>query len=144
MTSKEAGQILGISPYTVDQRITAVRQKLGAVSRKELIQMFAAQPNLSQRTAYDEPCVPKPAENDHQSAIDEFVQAHFNDVIRGSAKIDPPLMVRPRRRFIEEAISNSSRRDDRRTEAKVFDAVTTFQMAAFMLLLFAQGIMVFS
>lgn len=41
-TSKEIARILGISPFTVDQRLDAARRKLQAVSRKEAAKLFAA------------------------------------------------------------------------------------------------------
>jgi len=39
-TSKEIARILDISPFTVDQRITAARQKFGAESRNELAEAY--------------------------------------------------------------------------------------------------------
>lgn len=41
-TSKEIARILGISPFTVDQRLDAARRKLDAPSRKDAAKMFAA------------------------------------------------------------------------------------------------------
>jgi DNA-binding CsgD family transcriptional regulator len=41
-TSKEIARILGISPFTVDQRLDAARRKLGAASRKDAAKLFAA------------------------------------------------------------------------------------------------------
>jgi DNA-binding CsgD family transcriptional regulator len=41
-TSKEIARILGISPFTVDQRLDAARRKLNAASRKDAAKMFAA------------------------------------------------------------------------------------------------------
>lgn len=41
-TSKEIARKLGISPFTVDQRLDAARRKLRAASRKEAAKMFAA------------------------------------------------------------------------------------------------------
>ena len=40
-TSKEIARILGISPFTVDQRLDAARKKLGASSRKDAARIFA-------------------------------------------------------------------------------------------------------
>lgn len=39
-TSKEISRILGISPYTVDQRILLARGKLGVTSRSEVAQAY--------------------------------------------------------------------------------------------------------
>jgi DNA-binding CsgD family transcriptional regulator len=41
-TSKEIARILGISPFTVDQRLDAARRKLNAASRKDAAKLFAA------------------------------------------------------------------------------------------------------
>jgi DNA-binding CsgD family transcriptional regulator len=40
-TSKEIARILGISPFTVDQRLDAARRKLNAPSRKDAAKIFA-------------------------------------------------------------------------------------------------------
>lgn len=39
-TSKEIARLLGISPFTVDQRLDAARRKLGAASRKDAAKIF--------------------------------------------------------------------------------------------------------
>lgn len=50
-TSKEIARILGISPYTVDQRIAAARRKLNARSRNELAATYqSATSDLSDQT----------------------------------------------------------------------------------------------
>jgi DNA-binding CsgD family transcriptional regulator len=40
-TSKEIARTLGISPFTVDQRLDAARRKLNATSRKDAAKLFA-------------------------------------------------------------------------------------------------------
>lgn len=40
-TSKEIARILGISPFTVDQRLDAARRKMNASSRAEAARLFA-------------------------------------------------------------------------------------------------------
>jgi DNA-binding CsgD family transcriptional regulator len=54
-TSKEIARILGISPFTVDQRLDAARRKLNAASRKDAAKIFAAmeQGNLSEPFVYE-------------------------------------------------------------------------------------------
>ena len=47
MTSKEIGRSLGISHFTVDQRLDAARRKLNAATRKDAAKIFAA---IEQRT----------------------------------------------------------------------------------------------
>jgi DNA-binding CsgD family transcriptional regulator len=52
-TSKEIARKLGISPFTVDQRLDAARRKLRAASRKDAAKIFAAM----ERGAISEPFV---------------------------------------------------------------------------------------
>jgi DNA-binding CsgD family transcriptional regulator len=49
-TSKEIARILGISPFTVDQRLDGARRKLKAASRKEAAKIFT---EIEQATIYD-------------------------------------------------------------------------------------------
>lgn len=54
-TSKQIARILGISPFTVDQRLDAARRKLDAPSRKDAAKMFAAMEHkgISQPFVYE-------------------------------------------------------------------------------------------
>ena len=54
-TSKEIARALGISPFTVDQRLDAARRKLNASSRKDAAKKFAAleSQNISQPLVYE-------------------------------------------------------------------------------------------
>lgn len=53
-TSKEIARILGISPFTVDQRLDAARRKLNAESRREAAKIFASiDANISQPLVYE-------------------------------------------------------------------------------------------
>lgn len=54
-TSKEIARTLGISPFTVDQRLDAARRKLNAASRKDAAKIFAAldQSGVSQPLVYE-------------------------------------------------------------------------------------------
>jgi DNA-binding CsgD family transcriptional regulator len=54
-TSKEIARILGISPFTVDQRLDAARRKLGAASRKDAAKIFAGieQESISEPLVYE-------------------------------------------------------------------------------------------
>ena len=71
-TSKEIARILGISHYTVDQRIAAARKKMGVTSRNELAASYRRisniAENVSQGTVYGFPHVELPAEDRDQSA----------------------------------------------------------------------------
>jgi DNA-binding CsgD family transcriptional regulator len=49
-TSKEIARIIGISPFTVDQRVDAARRKLNAASRKDAAKIFAA---MERSSLYD-------------------------------------------------------------------------------------------
>jgi DNA-binding CsgD family transcriptional regulator len=53
-TSKEIARMLGISPFTVDQRLDAARRKLNAPSRKDAAKIFAAMEhgNISEPFVY--------------------------------------------------------------------------------------------
>ncbi len=55
-TSKQIARILGISPFTVDQRLDAARRKLSAASRKEAAKLFASM----ERGGISEPFVYQP------------------------------------------------------------------------------------
>ncbi len=53
-TSKEIARILGISPFTVDQRLDAARRKLNAPSRKDAAKIFAMmEHNISEPFVYE-------------------------------------------------------------------------------------------
>ena len=51
-TSKEIARVLGISPYTVDQRIAAARKKFGVDTRKELAEAYQRLADVSQELIY--------------------------------------------------------------------------------------------
>ncbi len=55
LTSKEIARILGISPFTVDQRLDAARRKLKAATRKDAAKKFASLENsdLSEPFVYE-------------------------------------------------------------------------------------------
>jgi DNA-binding CsgD family transcriptional regulator len=58
-TSKEIARTLGISPFTVDQRLDAARRKLNAASRKDAAKIFATldRVGVSQQLVYETPAV---------------------------------------------------------------------------------------
>jgi DNA-binding CsgD family transcriptional regulator len=56
-SSKEIARVLCISPYTVDQRIQAVRRKLGVSSRGEVARVYARHKAVCEETAYEFPYV---------------------------------------------------------------------------------------
>lgn len=54
-TSKEIARLLGISPFTVDQRLDAARRKLNAATRKDAAKIFASleQHTISEPLVYE-------------------------------------------------------------------------------------------
>lgn len=78
-SSKEIARALNISPYTVDQRIAAARQKLGASSRGELARSYSRLRELCEETAYDFP---------HVEADEFSMQRPFRD-----QQVDPVFML---------------------------------------------------
>lgn len=61
-TSKEIGRALGISPYTVDQRISLARGRLGVSSRNELAAHYRVmRKTLSTSSPSDAPSLPDEA-----------------------------------------------------------------------------------
>ncbi len=65
-TSKEIARKLGISPFTVDQRLDAARRKLRAGSRKDAAKIFAAM----ERGAISEPFVYEAARLETAGLVD--------------------------------------------------------------------------
>lgn len=63
-SSKEIARALSISPYTVDQRIGAVRQKLRASNRSEVARAYAALLAICDESAYGFPYVETKALSD--------------------------------------------------------------------------------
>jgi DNA-binding CsgD family transcriptional regulator len=63
-SSKEIARSLNISRYTVDQRITGARQKLGLSSRSELARAYSQWLDICEETAYE----PSHVANDDNSS----------------------------------------------------------------------------
>lgn len=74
-SSKEIARTLGISPYTVDQRVSAARQKLGATSRGEVARAYSALLSICDESTYGFPYV----------ATDEF----YEDSEPRAERLDP-------------------------------------------------------
>lgn len=72
-SSKEIARTLGISPYTVDQRITAARQKLGASTRRELALVYGGLRGTCGETAYQFPYVVNQQFQAQELSRDQFV-----------------------------------------------------------------------
>ena len=76
-SSKEIARTLRISPYTVDQRITAARQKLGAATRGDLARSYSKLKSLCGETAYDFPYVETEAFSPQQPPRDQQADPVF-------------------------------------------------------------------
>ncbi len=78
-TSKEIARELGIAPNTVDQRINAVRDKLGAQDRAETARLYQAILELCGKTTYGSP------------VVDSFASQRLSEA--QEAEIDPVFML---------------------------------------------------
>lgn len=67
-SSKEIARTLGISPFTVDQRIAAARKKFGAASRAELARTYARSRDVYEGLVYEASYV-APPETDMQLKV---------------------------------------------------------------------------
>jgi DNA-binding CsgD family transcriptional regulator len=75
-SSKEIARTLGISPYTVDQRIAGARLKLGASNRGEVARAYAQLRQTCDESAYQSSHIPKkpePVDLMTQAATEEAV-----------------------------------------------------------------------
>ena len=72
-SSKEIARTLGISHYTVDQRIAAARQKLGASTRRELALIYGGLRGTCGETAYQFPYVVNQQFQAQELSRDQFV-----------------------------------------------------------------------
>lgn len=89
-TSKEIGRILGISPFTVDQRLDAARRKLNADSRKDAARMFASfEGKIYDPLIYQSQQVESAQIADRQAAPDMLVVRLFSKL--ASFMSVPPL-----------------------------------------------------
>lgn len=65
-SSKDIARTLGISPYTVDQRITAARRKFRVDSRAELARAYMQYRDVCGPTAYEFSHLAETAQDEHQ------------------------------------------------------------------------------
>lgn len=127
-SSKEIARILGISPYTVDQRIMASRQKLGVSSRGEAARTYGQLLELCGKPAYRYPYVAIMDEDDQPAGQDSHLDPVFalSDVT--TINVAPPWQAHSDRGAGLEAI-------DRRFG--IFGRVfAVFGLAAFIAMMF--------
>ena len=89
-TSKEIARKLGISPFTVDQRLDAARRKLNAASRRDAAKIFAAM----EQKDISEPFVYEPQRVEH-STISGIQTSPPNRVEQMFSKISSMISVPP-------------------------------------------------
>ena len=81
-TSKEIARELNISPNTVDQRINAVRAKLGAKDRAETARIYAELTRICGRTIYGPVVIAERADtqlvSDRDDAIDPVITPYYS------------------------------------------------------------------
>ena len=89
-SSKEIARMLEISPYTVDQRITAARQKLGSTTRGDLARSYSRLKSLCEETAYGFPYVETDAFSLQQLGRDQLADPVFKLSDSAFVKMDAP------------------------------------------------------
>lgn len=76
-STKEIARELGISPFTVDQRIKSARSKLGASSRSELARIYDGQRGICGESIYRFPDVAEPLVIPQIDCRDQLVEPVF-------------------------------------------------------------------
>ena len=127
-TSKEAALVLGISPYTVDQRINAIKQKLGLATRRELINLLASLGGAFDQTVYQEAYIPESPEHDHGESVDGRFRVTSLAACE-SLIMDSPGLSEWCRDPIAEAHSDRGSRPARLTNLLIGLAATAFFLA---------------
>ena len=94
-SSKEIARSLHISHYTVDQRISAARQKFGVNSRGELARAYSRLVDLCEETAYEFSYVEDADNPAHQLPRDQLAEPVFMLSDAGSIPIEVPWHVQP-------------------------------------------------
>ena len=89
-SSKEIARTLQISPYTVDQRITAARQKLGSATRGDLARSYSKLKSLCEETVYGFPYVATDAFSPQQLDRDQLADPVFKLSDAAFIKTDAP------------------------------------------------------
>lgn len=102
-SSKEIARTLGISPYTVDQRITAAKHKLQAGGRGEVARLYRRLSYICEKSAYEFPHVPEPIPVDDKPIQTESADPVFTFADAAVIEHHAPWDVEPVRTFGLEA-----------------------------------------
>lgn len=104
-TSKEISRILGISPHTVDQRISLARAKMKLSSRSEVAQAYRSLIATYERTIYEDSYVVGSGQNGQTSSQE-------NEVVSQQASVSHPVANQtagsPQRVLISERYTNGN------------------------------------
>lgn len=84
-TSKEISRLLGISPYTVDQRINLARAKLNLANRGEVAHVYRRLVEISRRSVYEPSYVASPPVSDAPREQEDTVAAPAEPVLQLAA-----------------------------------------------------------
>jgi DNA-binding CsgD family transcriptional regulator len=103
-TSKEIARSLGISPFTVDQRISLARAKLGVSSRNELAARYRA---MRQAPSHPSADIFTLSEGEHSEAVDESEADGTPSVVRSRDPI--PYQARQRDDLLMSAVPNQDK-----------------------------------
>ena len=80
MTSKEIARVLGVSPHTVDQRITLSKKKLGVATRRELVRVYEESRKVYDQAVYHAPDIDSLCQASHPDPGGEISKAAFTKV----------------------------------------------------------------
>jgi DNA-binding CsgD family transcriptional regulator len=105
-SSKEIAHALQISPYTVDQRISAARRKLGVSSRGELARAYSRYLEICEETAYGISYVADEVDTPQMLPRDQPVDPVFMLSDATSISMELPWHLQPEMQFGLGAIDN--------------------------------------
>jgi DNA-binding CsgD family transcriptional regulator len=105
-SSKEIARSLRISPYTVDQRITAVRQKLGVATRSDVARAYSQHMSICGSPAYRSSQVDFESDRTHSTSQDPPKDAVFTLSDVSIMELPVPWESQSRARAGLEALDN--------------------------------------
>lgn len=105
-SSKEIAKTLGISPYTVDQRIAAARARLGVATRGEVARVYGRLLEICEETAYGSSDMDFRASTKDEPVRTEEREPVFSLADAGAIQISAPWEKRKFSRSGLEALDN--------------------------------------